>query len=400
MSRSAGEGSWSTSRGGCLLGSTVRLVVHYRGRSRADQRLSAIVIADREDRLLVRSPRISVITALCSACPTDRPRTCSRSPTCACIATSNGPASVSHRRTPHQHPRETIRPAMADCRARSRTASSNCVNTGSNRAWTPAPHGRLPPGDRTGTTPAISTIHKVLRQRGFITPQPRKRPRNSYIRFQAEQPDECWRADITHWHLADAEGTAGTGPEIEVLDLIDDHSRKALACTARPVSTAIAVRDCFRHAYPAHRLPASVLSDNGMVVTARHAPRHQPRLPNPTTKNTPSQRLRVFTMSETSVLDVSRHHTGGAEGTRTPDPLVANEVRYQLRYSPAKRVSGRSPNRSTTLAGGHRRQSRVGPAAFGRWTRPAETKRGRRRSARDGGQPARRIRGSSDWSSA
>jgi hypothetical protein len=25
---------------------------------------------------------------------------------------------------------------------------------------------------------------------------------------------------------------------------------------------------------------------------------------------------------------------GGAEGTRTPDPLVANEVRYQLRHSP------------------------------------------------------------------
>ena len=25
---------------------------------------------------------------------------------------------------------------------------------------------------------------------------------------------------------------------------------------------------------------------------------------------------------------------GGSEGTRTPDPLVANEVRYQLRYSP------------------------------------------------------------------
>ena len=24
----------------------------------------------------------------------------------------------------------------------------------------------------------------------------------------------------------------------------------------------------------------------------------------------------------------------GAEGIRTPDPLIANEVRYQLRYSP------------------------------------------------------------------
>lgn len=28
------------------------------------------------------------------------------------------------------------------------------------------------------------------------------------------------------------------------------------------------------------------------------------------------------------------YEMGGAEGTRTPDPLVANEVRYQLRHSP------------------------------------------------------------------
>jgi hypothetical protein len=26
----------------------------------------------------------------------------------------------------------------------------------------------------------------------------------------------------------------------------------------------------------------------------------------------------------------------GAEGIRTPDPLIANEVRYQLRYSPKR----------------------------------------------------------------
>ena len=29
---------------------------------------------------------------------------------------------------------------------------------------------------------------------------------------------------------------------------------------------------------------------------------------------------------------------GGAEGTRTPDPLIANEVRYQLRHSPLRRA--------------------------------------------------------------
>ncbi|WP_254902514.1 helix-turn-helix domain-containing protein [Mycobacterium simiae] len=41
---------------------------------------------------------------------------------------------------------------------------------------------------QTGNTPALSTIHKILRRRGFITAQPHKRPRSSYIRFQAEQP--------------------------------------------------------------------------------------------------------------------------------------------------------------------------------------------------------------------
>ena len=34
---------------------------------------------------------------------------------------------------------------------------------------------------------------------------------------------------------------------------------------------------------------------------------------------------------------------GGAEGIRTPDPLQAMEVRYQLRYSPA-RPEGRTAN--------------------------------------------------------
>ena len=123
---------------------------------------------------------------------------------------------------------------------------------------------------QTGSAPAVSTIHKILRRRGFITAQPRKRPRSSYIRFQAEQPNECWQADITHWQLAGPD-TTPTGAYIEILDIIDDPSRKALMCTARPVFTALAVRDRFRDAFAAHGLPASVLTDNGMVFTARHA---------------------------------------------------------------------------------------------------------------------------------
>ncbi|SOX56766.1 transposase [Mycobacterium ahvazicum] len=124
---------------------------------------------------------------------------------------------------------------------------------------------------QSGYAPALSTIHKILRRRGFITAQPRKRPRSSYIRFQAEQPNECWQADITHWQLAGPDTTAAPGAQIEILNILDDHSRKALICTARPAFTAVAVRDCFRDAFAAHGLPAAVLTDNGMVFTARHA---------------------------------------------------------------------------------------------------------------------------------
>lgn len=124
---------------------------------------------------------------------------------------------------------------------------------------------------QTGTTPALSTIHKILRRRGFITAQPHKRPRSSYLRFQAEQPNECWQADITHWQLAGPDPTTAHGAQIEILNILDDHSRKVLLCTARTVFTAPAVRDCFRNAFAAHGLPASVLTDNGMVFTARHA---------------------------------------------------------------------------------------------------------------------------------
>src|SRR5688572_19388759 len=51
--------------------------------------------------------------------------------------------------------------------------------------------------------PAVCTIWRILTRRGFVTPQPQKRPKSSLHRFTAAQPNERWQADITHWHLAD-----------------------------------------------------------------------------------------------------------------------------------------------------------------------------------------------------
>jgi transposase InsO family protein len=113
-----------------------------------------------------------------------------------------------------------------------------------------------------GSAPANSTIWRILSRRGFVTPQPRKRPRSSYVRFQADQPNERWQLDITHWQLA-----GGTGAEI--LNIIDDHSRLVTASEARLTFKAADVVTVFRAAAAAHGLPASMLSDNGAVFTGK-----------------------------------------------------------------------------------------------------------------------------------
>ena len=112
--------------------------------------------------------------------------------------------------------------------------------------------------------PSVSTIWRILVRRGFVTPQPQKRPKSSWIRFEAEMPNERWQDDITHWWLAD-------GTEVEILNQIDDHSRFLVGSDARVVFKAADVVASFHRASAAHGFPAELLTDNGAVFTA--APR-------------------------------------------------------------------------------------------------------------------------------
>ena len=48
----------------------------------------------------------------------------------------------------------------------------------------------------------MATISRSLTRLGLVTPQPTKRPKASYQRFQAELPNQCWQADFTHYPLA------------------------------------------------------------------------------------------------------------------------------------------------------------------------------------------------------
>uniref|UniRef100_UPI0007C736FF IS481 family transposase n=1 Tax=Nonomuraea sp. SBT364 TaxID=1580530 RepID=UPI0007C736FF len=113
-------------------------------------------------------------------------------------------------------------------------------------------------------TVSRATISRHLTRRGLVTPEPKKRPRASYTRFQAELPNETWQADFTHYRLAD-------GTDSEILSWLDDHSRYALSVTAHARVTGPIVRTTFRAAVTAHGVPASTLTDNGMVFTTRLA---------------------------------------------------------------------------------------------------------------------------------
>ena len=111
--------------------------------------------------------------------------------------------------------------------------------------------------------PSPSSVWRVLVRRGFVTPQPHKRPRSSYVRFEAALPNECWQADVTHWQLR-----AGSG--VEILNIIDDHSRLVVASVAFAVTRASDVVRVFAEATQRHGLPASMLSDNGAIFTAAY----------------------------------------------------------------------------------------------------------------------------------
>ena len=108
--------------------------------------------------------------------------------------------------------------------------------------------------------PSPSTIWRVLKAQGLVAPQPHKRPRSSYVRFCAELPNELWQSDITCWR------------EVEIMSVIDDHSRLCVVAKAFVKVRAPDVVSAFYEAASRHGLPESLLSDNGAVFTA--APRN------------------------------------------------------------------------------------------------------------------------------
>lgn len=110
--------------------------------------------------------------------------------------------------------------------------------------------------------PALSTIWRILRTEGLVTPEPKKRPKAYIKRFEAVQPNETWQSDFTHWRLKDS-------TDVEIINWLDDHSRLLLSCTAFKAITGAIVIDSFNKCRSQYGTPFSTLTDNGNVYTSR-----------------------------------------------------------------------------------------------------------------------------------
>jgi len=116
---------------------------------------------------------------------------------------------------------------------------------------------------RHRSAPSVSTIQRVLRRRGCIVYEPRKRPKSSFISFEAELPNECWQSDMTHWSLRGSR-------HVEILNFIDDHSRLCVASVALSVTKTTDVVRVFHQARAKYGTPAAVLSDNRAIYTGKY----------------------------------------------------------------------------------------------------------------------------------
>ncbi len=159
---------------------------------------------------------------------------------------------------------------------------------------------------------SVSTIRRRLLAAALLEPAPKKRPKNSFVRFETALPNETWQSDFTHIWLAD-------GSDPETISSLDDHPRYALYVSCHQRITGDTVVDTYNHrrihtaigkvppAIAYHRLPKGEPGNDGAKNHYQMHPisliRHLTLNPNigyqPRYKNakTPEPGVRGFPMS-------------------------------------------------------------------------------------------------------
>jgi len=107
--------------------------------------------------------------------------------------------------------------------------------------------------------PSTASLARIFREAGVARLEPKKKPRSAWRRFVYPAPNACWQLDATEYVLTG-------GRTCVIFQLIDDHSRYALASHVASSETAEAAIAVFDKAMAAHGVPQRLLSDNGVAL--------------------------------------------------------------------------------------------------------------------------------------
>lgn len=152
--------------------------------------------------------------------------------------------------------------------------------------------------------PAARTVHRVLVREGLVDPQPAKRPRSSFHRFEHPRPNACWQLDGKQWTLAD-------GTTVCLLRLIDDHSRFILGTRVARSENSADAWELFCQCALTHGPPAMLLSDNSLAFSARRV-----------TGGMGTLEAQVRAMGTVTVTASSRHPQTCGKKERDWQPLI------------------------------------------------------------------------------
>jgi transposase InsO family protein len=107
--------------------------------------------------------------------------------------------------------------------------------------------------------PSTAALSRLFREAGVARVEPKKKPRSAWRRFVYPCPNACWQLDATEYVLTG-------GRKCVIFQLIDDHSRYALASYVAWAETAAAAIIVFDKAVTDHGVPQRLLSDNGAAL--------------------------------------------------------------------------------------------------------------------------------------
>ncbi len=186
-----------------------------------------------------------------------------------------------------------------------------------------------------------STISRHLTAAGLVTPEPKKRPKSSYIRFEAAMPNETWQSDFTHYRLTRPDGRPGV--DVEIISWLDDCTRYALHVTAHPrITTPIVLATLPRSPCPTR--------DPGLDAHRQRHGLHRPPVRRPRRP----QRLRAGaprpTRGPEELPSRAPHHLRQGRAVPTdPKEVATRPTRPADHDRRAPRPSSTSSSTSTTI---------------------------------------------------